>query len=256
MKEDDVLESLAAVRDHLRAERADDAALEAVARGDLGSDAAADIERRAASDPGLAALVAASRPLGAEVEARIAARIRPRASARGGRVVALIRRTAPYAAPLAVAAALLVYLGRGDAGHPSLPEYTVVATSEREMRGAGEERARLELRGGDDATFEIVARPATTAAAHVAAYVFAIGVSGTGEASPVDARVDVAAEGSVRIRGRARALDGARELRVVLGAASDFKRYEDALSRAHDGKSDDRVRVLVVPLVRVPHAAP
>ena len=55
----------------------------------------------------------------------------------------------------------------------------------------------------------------------------------------------------MRLRGRGRALEGAREVRVVIGAAADFKRYEDALATAREGSSSAQVRVLVVPVVRV-----
>ena len=239
MKDDDVREALSRVRDHVRAERA-------------------------AHDREAAALVDASRPLGAEVEERIAARVSPKpkvdaragADPKPGRVLAFVRRNAVYVAPLAVAAAVLVYLGRGETNHANLPEYSVVATSEKEMRGADQAatpQAQLELRGGTDAVFELVVRPATSVPVKVVAYVFAIG---EGEPNAVDAKVEVAPEGAVRINGRARALTGAREVRVVLGPASDFKRYEDALSHARDGKSDGQVRVLVVPIVRVRREGP
>ena len=258
MKDDDVQDALSLVGDHVRAERADDAALEALARGDESSSAVVALVERAANDREAAAIVDASRPLGAEVEERIAARMSPKpsvdastaANPKPGRVLAFVRRNAALVAPLAVAAAVLVYVGRGDTTHASLPDYSVVATSEKEMRGADlatPPRAQLELRGGTDAVFELVVRPATSVPVKVVAYVFAIG---DGEPNAVDAKVEVAPEGAVRINGRARALEGAREVRVVLGPASDFKRYEDALSRARDGKSDGQVRVLVVPIVR------
>ena len=173
------------------------------------------------------------------------------AASKPGRVLAFVRRGAVYVAPLAVAAAVLVYVGRGDTTHANLPDYSVVATSEKEMRGAdlaAAPRTQLELRGGTDAVFELIVRPATSVPIKVVAYVFAIG---DGEPNAVDAKVEVAPEGAVRINGRARALAGAREVRVVVGPASDFTRYEDALSRARDGKSDGQVRVLVVPIVRI-----
>ena len=169
----------------------------------------------------------------------------------GGRVLAFVRRHAAIVAPLAVAAAVLLYMGRADEAHVGLPDYSVMATGETEMRGADQPHATLELRGSASGSFEIVARPATTVPSPVVAYLFAMG---EGEPNPVDAKVDIAPEGSVRIKGQARGLAGARELRVVLGLASDFKRYEDALSRARAGRSDGQVRVLVVPIVRIPRA--
>ena len=270
MKDDDARDALSLVRDHVRAERADDAALEALAGGDESSPLAVKLVERAANDREAAALVDASRPLGADAEERIAARLSPKpsvtasapadparaAAPKPGRVLAFVRRNAVYAAPLAVAAAVLVYVGRGDPTHASLPDYSVAATSEKEMRGADVAAAphtQLELRGGTDAVFELVVRPATTVPIKVVAYVFAIG---EGEPSAVDAKIEIAPEGAVRINGRARALAGAREVRVVVGPASDFKRYEDALARARDGKSDGQVRVLVVPIVRARRGGP
>ena len=268
MKDDDARDALSLVRDHVRAERADDAALEALASGDESSPLVAKLVERAANDREAAALVDASRPLGADAEERIAARlsVKPSVTAptapaaptapKPGRVLAFVRRNAVYVAPLAVAAAVLVYVGRGDPTHASLPDYSVAAKSEKEMRGAdvaAAPPAQLELRGGTDAVFELVVRPATTVPIKVVAYVFAIG---EGEPSAVDAKIEIAPEGAVRINGRARALAGAREVRVVVGPASDFKRYEDALARARDGKSDGQVRVLVVPIVRARRGGP
>lgn len=257
MNDRDVLEK---VRDHVRVERADDAALEAIARGESGVPAVADLEARAVEDEAVRAMVAASRPLGDAVEERIARRLHMKdpsdqtaARPQRGRVVAFMRRAGVVVGPLALAAAVLLYVIAGrnpDKSHALLPDYTFVAYGEKEMRGTDDSPpgAPLRLRGAPDAAFEIVVRPATQTAGHVVAYVFAIG---EGEPNAVQATVEVAPEGSVRIRGRARSLEGARELRVVLGTASDtITRYEDALSRARDGKSDAQVRVLVIPIVR------
>lgn len=181
----------------------------------------------------------------ADAKAKANADADAKANADAGRVAAFVRRAVVVAVAVTVGAAVIVYLGRGGTSRTSLPEYAVVASGEKEMRGAGE---TLELRDGEGATFEILARPGTDAGAHVVAYVFAIG---EGEPNPVEAKVEVALGGAVRIRGRARALDGAREVRVVLGSTSDFARFEDALARARDRTSDAHVRVLVVPIVRV-----
>lgn len=272
MKEDEVL---AQVRDHVRAERADDAALEAVARGEAGTEVVAALEARAGGDEEAAALLAASRPLGDDVIARIAKNAAPAPASAPARapapasapasasaparapapasapakVVPLTRRVARFAAPLALAAAVVLYLGLREPS-PSgalLPAYSVVAGGPKEMRGADDASSTLVLRGGPDAEFELLARPATTTS-KVVAYVFAIG---EGEPNPVDAKIEIAPEGAVRVRGRARALEGAREVRIVLGTATDsITRYEDALTRARSGASDAKVRVLVVPISR------
>ena len=257
MKEDDVL---AQIRDHVRRERADDASLEAVARGETRTPPVAELERRAGTDPQAAALLAASRPLGAAVEERIAARVvleaepakvEPKASAKP-KVVPFARRLAVVAGPLALAAAVLIWVlaGRnGETARALLPDYAVSASSDQAMRGPGDTAPSTGLRlHAGDAPFEIVVRPATSAGRKVVAYAFAIG---EGEPNPIDAKVEIAPEGSIRIRGRARALDGAREVRVVIGVANEsITRFEDALTRARDGKSDASVRVLAVPITR------
>ncbi len=154
-------------------------------------------------------------------------------------------RRAAIAIAVVLAVACVVYLGRDAGAPPALPEYAL------EVDGGAS--GRLEVRTGSD--FELVLRPAP--AAHppekVVAYVFAVG---EGEPNAVDAKVAVDPVGLVRIAGRARTLAGARELRVVLGSASEFKRYEDALSRALDGRSDGSVRVLVVPIVHARGTGP
>ena len=150
------------------------------------------------------------------------------------------RRAKILLALLAAAAAVAVYAGSGRraAGHPSLPAYAV---------------ARFELAPGRDAPFEIDATPAAPVTTKLVAFAFATGATGAadGEPNAVDAKVEIAPDGAVRIKGRGRALEGSREVRVVLGAATDFKRYEDAVAAARAGKSDGQVRVLVVPIVRV-----
>lgn len=171
-------------------------------------------------------------------------RSRPPARARA---TGFARRRVAFVVVLVTAAALLayLYLARNDDAQPVLPDYAISAN--------GAAHGRLEVRGGGDAPFELVLRPAARVPTKVVAYVFAIG---EGEPNAVDAMVGIDPEGVVRIDGRARALAGAREVRVVLGAASGFKRYEDALSRARVGTSDGRVRVLALPIVRVNREGP
>jgi hypothetical protein len=146
-------------------------------------------------------------------------------------------RLALVAGALALAAVLFwVIAGRnGETGRSPLPDYVAASPSS------------LRLHAGD-APFEIVVRPATMPATKVVAYAFAIG---EGEPNPVEAKVEIAPEGSIRIRGRARALERAREVRVVVGVAEQsIKRFDDALARARDGTSDASVRVVSVPIVR------
>ena len=157
------------------------------------------------------------------------------------RLVAFVRRRAAILALVAAGAVALAYLGHDDPSHPVLPEYSIVS-----IVSSREAPAKLELASGDE-TFELVLRPAMRVDARLALYVFAIA---EGEPNPVDATIDVTPEGPIRITGRVKALSGAREVRVVVGAATAFKRYEDALSRAREGTSAGPLRVLSIPIVR------
>jgi hypothetical protein len=71
-----------------------------------------------------------------------------------------------------------------------------------------------------------------------------------GEPSPLDATVDVAEAGSVRFTGVAKALEGASEVRLVIGSTESIAKFDEALARARDGTSDGRVRVLTIPIER------
>jgi hypothetical protein len=147
---------------------------------------------------------------------------------------AFLRRRGVHAVVFAVVVAALLYVSRDDGSHPALPKYALP-------------QGGLVLTPGPPETFELVVRPTAHPPTKVVAYVFAME---DGEPNAADAKVVVAPQGEVRITGRTRALAGARELRVVLGAATDFKRFEDALSRAREGTGNEHVRVVVVPIVR------
>jgi len=235
MKEDD--DALALVRDLVRRERADDAALEAIARGEANDESAA-LERHAASDQEVAALLAASRPLGPDVERAIASRIAPATPSAKKRASSMAGRITPLVGGLALAAAVVLYVAAGrptEVPHALLPDYALAASSEQSMRGAPEKAgAVLHLHGRPDAPFEIIARPTSAAGTRVVAYLFAIG---EGEPNPVDASVEIAPGGAIRIRGEARALAGARELRLVIGDRALRRR---AFSRA--GRQERRAR--------------
>jgi|GEM_PF-2043469 len=249
--DDDVLAQVGA---HVRAERADDADLEAAARGEREPTAPGALASRAREgDAEARALLAAAQPLGADVEARLTAKLlatRPRATASPAARAAGVwkRRATMLAGPLALAAAMILYIttaGRDAA--PELPTYAVTARGEQTMRGAETPGATLRVGTSPTSTYEIVARPAEAAGTKVAAWVFAIG---EGEPSSVDALIGVSGEGSVRIRGESRSLRGARELRVVVAPAEALAKYDEALARARAGTSDKHVRVLVVALER------
>ncbi len=219
-------ELFSALRDHVRDERKDDAAIERALRGET-----ADL------DPVLAA---AAKPLGEEAVDRIAARV---GASHTLRTVPLRRRITVAAVPLALAAAMLLAVGVGSRGGPELPGYAVTATGEQTMRGESAPSSTLRLGTAEEARFTVVARPQHPVGARVTGYAFAVRA---GVVGPLDADVQVSEEGSVRVTGQALALDGASELRIVVGAPD----ADAALARARTQKSDARVLVLSVAIAR------
>lgn len=107
---------------------------------------------------------------------------------------------------------------------------------------------RLHVPRGRDARFALVLRPSKPPATKIAAYAFA--ASGAEDPEPVDARFDVGGDGVIRVAGSGRPLEGATELRVVIGAPSAFAKFDDAAARAKSGKSDPFVQVTVLPIDR------
>ena len=154
------------------------------------------------------------------------------------------------AGPLALAAAMVVYVTaqRGPSG-PELPAYSVSASGEQSMRGATEADARLRLGKGRDARFELVLRPATAPAEKVVAYPFTFVAPGS-EPAPLEAAIEIAPEGAVRVTGSSRLLEGVHEIRIVVGAPAAIGKFDDAAARARSGVTDARVRVLTVPIDR------
>jgi hypothetical protein len=245
-------ELLERVGEHVRTEQEHDRLLERAARGEASSEELAELERASRHDAELALELEGSRPLEPAVADRIAARVlasRPR--------VLPMRRVWPRVSvllgPLAVAAAVAVYLGArpsqdGDDG-PALPPYSVVATGEQAMRGPAEPTARLRVSGQPSARFEVVLRPATAPAARVVAYAFVVEDGGSA-VTPLDATVEVSAEGAVRITGTARSLEGTRELRVVVGAPAAIGSFDGAAERAKTMSGAKGASVFAVPIDR------
>ena len=148
----------------------------------------------------------------------------------------VVRRAALGSVVLLLALVAYLRFGPGHAAEPStpIPDYTASV-------------AALHVRAGNE-PFEIVVRPGAPAP-RVVAYAFGIGEQ---EPNPIDATIELLPDGSIRIRGAARALAGARAARVVVGTASadSIRRFDDAVARARDGRSDASIRVLTVPIVR------
>lgn len=241
MKEDDILEQIGR---HVREEQKDDAALERIARGE---EVPAELRERAERDPEVARAVLLAEPLGEDVEARIAARhSKGKEKEEPGKVVPLLRRASVIVAPLALVAGVFLVFSVREPSAPSLPGYSVTASGEQEMRG-DTPAASLAIGKSPSSRFEIVARPDVATVEKVVAYAFTMQ---DGEPSPLDAKVDFAEAGSVRFTGTARALEGSNEVRIVLGTTSSISKFDDALSRARTGTSDERVRVLRIPVTR------
>src|SRR3954470_20283216 len=88
-------------------------------------------ERSAEPDPEAAKL------LGDDAVDRIVARVSPKKMTEPAKVIAFPRWARTYAAPLAVAAAVVLFVATRDHGAngPALPDYGVTASGEQAMRG-------------------------------------------------------------------------------------------------------------------------
>lgn len=206
-------------------------------------------EREAEPDP------EAAKPLGDEAVDRIAAKVSRKAAPAAakeprGKVLAFPRWARSYAAPIAVAAAVVLFVATRDhgAGGVALPGYAVTASGEEAVRGDHAPSTRLRVGKGTASRFEIVARPETSAGeAKVVAYVFAMDGD---EPVAVDAKVDVSKDGAVRVTGDARRLGTSKELRIVLGTPESIGNFQGASDRAKAASSDAKVKVLVVAIDR------
>jgi len=163
------------------------------------------------------------------------------------------RRLVLAAGPLALAAAMVVYVG-GQSGPElrDLPAYTVSAVGVRAMGGQAEEpspRLRVPKGAGRNARFEVLLRPAAAPQEGVVAYAFTFGGDAS-EPAPLDAKVEIAPDGPVKLTGAAGALEGAHELRIVLGTPAAIGKFDDAATRARSANSDAHVLVLTVPIDR------
>jgi hypothetical protein len=168
--------------------------------------------------------------------------------------VTWLRRVSPWIGPAALAAAVVLYVGTRGAAEddgPALPEYTTSARGDQSLRGTPAESpaAAPRLRtAGKESSFEILLRPSVSAEERMAAWPFTVSASGD-EPTPLLADVEVSKEGAVRIRGKGGALDGAREIRVVLAAARSAK-FDAAAASAREGHGNAHMRVVVVGIDR------
>ena len=206
-------------------------------------------EREAEPDP------EAMKPLGDDAVDRIAARATPKKAeapkkSEPAKVIAFPRWARTYAAPIAVAAAVVLFVATRDRGAegPILPGYGITAHGEQALRGESQPTTTLRVGKSAASRFEIVLRPATSVGeAKVIAYVFAMEA---GEPVALDAKVELSKDGAVTITGESRALGRANELRIVVDTPESIGGFEKASERAKAARSDDRVKVLAVSIER------
>ena len=203
-------------------------------------------ERDAEPDP------EAAKPLGDDAVDRIVAKVSPAKAEKKepAKVIAFPRWARTYAAPIAVAAAVVLFVATRNHGGdgPVLPGYAVTASGEQALRGDAPKSTTLHVGKSAASRFEIVLRPDTSVGeAKIVAYAFLMEGD---EAAPLDAKVEVAKEGSVKITGDARALGASKELRIVVGTPESAGGYVAAVDRAKSGRGDDRLKVLAVTIER------
>ncbi len=160
------------------------------------------------------------------------------------------RRLVLAAGPLALAAAMVIYVG-GQSGPtaPELPAYTLTAGPPGSSDPTTSPRLRVPKTGGRHVPFELSLRPATAPQEKIVAYAFTIDPS-TPEPAPLEAKVEIGPDGSVKLAGSARALEGATEIRIIIGAPTSIGKFVDAATRARSAKSDAHVLVMTVPIDR------
>lgn len=266
MTDDDVVTRIG---EHVREEQRDDVRYERIARGEAGPEELAELERAAKEDSELALRLEGSRPLEPAAVDRIVGAVSkplaekpaPKSPAAGAppKAPAAKREPSPWkrrivtlAGPLVLAAGMILYVtSQRGPRLPELPPYSVTVSGEQAMRGSAGASTRLRIANAPSpsARYEIVLRPATAPEGKVVAFAFTLG-SAPGEPTPLEAKVEIAPEGSVRLTGASRALAGATEIRVVIGAPQAIGKFDDALARAAAGKGDDNVRVLTVAIDR------
>jgi hypothetical protein len=197
----------------------------------------------------------AAKPLGDEAVDRIVVRLssekRPAVLApRPAKVLAFPRWARTYAAPIAVAAAVVLFVATRDHGAegPALPGYGITASGEQTLRGDAPKTTVLRIGKAAASRFEIVLRPDTSVGdAKIVAYAF---VMEGAEPAALDAKVEVSKEGSVRITGDARVLGSSNEIRIVLATPESAGGFVAAADRAKSGRGDERVKVLAVTIER------
>jgi hypothetical protein len=220
MSNDDEFLRLVAVR--ARALRADDAALEAVARGELAQEAITLTDEWSGEER--IALSEACLPFGQAYVDTLVARVRKESSAGARRhvvsgLVRTVKRPPAVIVSLALAAAIALVTAtslreRDDA----LPEVTLRIRSQNSWRSeAPSDDPRAIQLASPLARFEVLLRPEKAVPTPIRARAYLVLSDRRVVPAVESVTIDVSADGAVRLRGDGSALDQAVALRVVLG---------------------------------------
>ena len=215
-------------------------------RGELSVSEVADLESLAERDAEAAMMLSLHRPLDASVREGIVSDLASHLAnervpaappapepAEPTRVGAWRARAYTVGAGLALAAGVALLVTRG--GTPAaLPLYTLDVSGAATSRGpapppgAGTPAGACVLHANPRGTFELVARTDVTGAGPIAAHAFVVREGAT---TPWSGALELSPSGSVRILDSGALLQGASELRVVVGRKEQLA-DEVALARA------------------------
>lgn len=256
MDDDELLRklgTLSARQDDDRDRDRDAAQWERLLRGELSASEVAELERLAERDEEAAMMLSLHRPLEASVREGIVSDLAAHVTSDRAPAPAPTRAPAParseptrlsawraraytVGAGVALAAGVALLVTRG--GTPAaLPLYTLDVSGAATSRGpspepaAGTLAAACVLHANPRSTFELVARtdvPGTTGAGPIAAHAFVVRAGAT---TPWSGALEISPSGSVRILDSAALLQGASELRVVVGRKEQLA-GDEALAKA------------------------
>lgn len=190
-----------------RQDDAEDAQWDALARGELDASALSELEARAADDPEVALRLQLFRPVDDGAKARILEALtsmpRPAQAARPAKRRPAAARWALAAVPLAMAAALALFLMRPQALAP-LPDYSATLRGGQAEQRSGDESA-VTPRIGPGSQLELQLRPSVDVDGAVEARAFVVRA---GEVTRLEVSPQIAPSGGFRLQGRAAAWFG------------------------------------------------
>lgn len=210
-------------------------------RGELSTAEIAALERSTASNDDERDLLEVARPLDTAARERIVRTLADRL-APTRRPWQWQRRVTVAVSGLALAAALALFVRQTGSGE--LPAYVLEssgASSSRDGPASTAGRATCALRANTGGSFELLARPSDAVEHEVAAHAFLVR---GGDVEPWKGQLRTSPKGTVQLLDETRTLDGASELRVVIGRADRLTlEHARSLARAPDS-APGAVRVL------------